>query len=333
MNINTIPFLLCTNCGAKNWLTEKFISKGNRIIAGRIICKRCKIWFRIENGILDLLSLALRRDELYELFSKKYHLKYTPGVKNAKAIKGKLSQITFFKDTIDEYENAVVNSKFYKAQDRVLFWDWVKRNISEKDFVLDLGCGTARQCIPLARAKARVIGVDITEEMLILGKQKIKKAGVDDFIDLIVADCENLPVIDNHFTACVFYGTLHHIPRPGKALESASSKLKAGGLIYAMEPNKSPLRFLFDLSMTLSRLWEEDRDEGELISENLFRKWVKNSRLSAKIKFSTYLPPHFFYLLKFNSRVNILSGTDRLFEMIPFIRTFGGMIILEGKKS
>lgn len=244
MNINTISLILCTNCGAKNWTIEKFASKGSSIEKGRIICKRCKIWFRIENGILDLLPLALRRDDLYEPFSKKHHLSFTPSVKDPKAIKGKLSQITFFKETIEEYESAVVNSKFYKALDRFLFWNWVNKNISGKDFVLDLGCGTARQSIPLAKANAKVIGIDICEEMLMLGRQKIKKADVDDLVDLIVADCENAPVVDNRFTACVLYGTLHHIPRPDKALESASSKLVAGGLVYAMEPNKSPLRFI-----------------------------------------------------------------------------------------
>lgn len=332
MNTTTIPLLTCTNCGSNNWSTEKFSGKDVRIETGRITCKRCKVWFRIEHGILDLLPLPLRRDDLYERFSKKNKLTFTPSRKESKTTKGKIPQIVFFKETIDEYEKNVVQSKYYKVLDRVANWRWISENISEKDFVLDLGCGTARQVIPIAKAKARVIGIDIAEEMLMLGREKVKKAGVDPLVDLIVADCENPPVLDNRFTACMMNGTLHHIPHPDKALAAVSRKLKIGSPLTAIDPNRSPIRFLFDLSMMINRLWEEDRDEGMLISEALLKKWTKKAGLSMSVYYSTYLPPHIFYYLNFDNRLKLLKVTDKLFGMIPYINTFGGNIILESKK-
>ena len=66
--------------------------------------------------------------------------------------------------------------------------------------VLDVACGTADFTIEIAQKVAKgseVIGVDISEGMMAVGREKIKKAGV--FAELLVADCEDLPYADNTF--------------------------------------------------------------------------------------------------------------------------------------
>lgn len=66
--------------------------------------------------------------------------------------------------------------------------------------VLDVACGTADFTIEIAQKVAKgseVIGVDISEGMMAVGREKIKKAGVS--AELFVADCENLPYSDNTF--------------------------------------------------------------------------------------------------------------------------------------
>ena len=60
--------------------------------------------------------------------------------------------------------------------------------------VLDVACGTGDFTIEIARkvaAGSKVIGVDISEGMMNVGKEKILKAGVD--AEMYVADCEALP--------------------------------------------------------------------------------------------------------------------------------------------
>ena len=66
--------------------------------------------------------------------------------------------------------------------------------------VLDVACGTADFTIEIAQKVAPgsiVTGVDISEGMMAVGKEKIKKAGVP--AELYVADCEALPYEDDTF--------------------------------------------------------------------------------------------------------------------------------------
>lgn len=66
--------------------------------------------------------------------------------------------------------------------------------------VLDVACGTGDFTIESARKVApgsEVTGVDISEGMLAVGKEKIRKEGV--LAGLYVADCEALPYEDNTF--------------------------------------------------------------------------------------------------------------------------------------
>lgn len=66
--------------------------------------------------------------------------------------------------------------------------------------VLDVACGTGDFTIEIARKVAsgsEVIGVDISEGMMEIGKEKIRKAGVS--AEMSVADCEALPYDQNTF--------------------------------------------------------------------------------------------------------------------------------------
>lgn len=66
--------------------------------------------------------------------------------------------------------------------------------------VLDVACGTADFTIEIAQKVtpgSEVTGVDISEGMMAVGREKIRKAGVS--AELYTADCEALPYKDNTF--------------------------------------------------------------------------------------------------------------------------------------
>ena len=56
----------------------------------------------------------------------------------------------------------------------------MKKHYHENDRVLDLGCGSGRILIPLAKAQDRSVflGIDVSKEMLRAAAQRIKKEGV-----------------------------------------------------------------------------------------------------------------------------------------------------------
>lgn len=77
------------------------------------------------------------------------------------------------------------------------------RQIADEDRsmnILDVACGTGDFTIEIARKVAdgsNVVGIDISEGMMSIGREKILKAGVS--AELAVADCEALPYQDGTF--------------------------------------------------------------------------------------------------------------------------------------
>lgn len=335
MKKSILTFLLCPNCEASNFRFEPYLVKNENIEEGRLLCTSCNIWFRIENGIIDLLPLHLRRNEFYNSFAKKFGIPYS-SIKVKKLSDSeqiKLSQIRFFKKEMEDYEKKVVNSPYYKALDSITFLTWIKEHIPPGAFILDLGCGTGRQCIPLTRMGIHTIGIDISEEMLLKAKKKIEYLKHGPLVDLIVGDAENPPVKNNLFDGCIFYGTLHHLADKQNAIINASNKMKEGGLFYSLDPHKSPARGIFDFLSKFWKLYNEEADTHALLTESQLQQWLSSAGINIKIKISTYLPPHTFYFFNRNINVSLLKISDILFSHLPLIRKLGGVIISSGVKK
>ena len=68
--------------------------------------------------------------------------------------------------------------------------------------ILDIATGTGDLAINLTRTKAdQIIGLDISEGMLEVGRKKIKNKELHKTIDMVVGDSENLPFDDSSFDA------------------------------------------------------------------------------------------------------------------------------------
>ena len=339
MNRDVVLYILCPECGARDLLLEVYtFSEGDQIIEGCLTCSFCSNWFRIENGIIDLLPMQLRRQnpERFMVKKERFAIKYGLPLHQAKdnsqlkESTGKTKPIGALED-VPDYEQRVVNNPYYQALDRIVFYEWVNRNLHDQDLVLDIGCGTGRQCIPLAERQIRTIGVDIDEEMLEVANEKISKQSLDKFVDFVVGDGENPPVRSENFTACVLYGVLHHLSDKFGALTAASSKLVPGGKILTLDPHKSFMRFAFDFLMRVKTLYIEEASDDPLITEDQLNKWMTSNNIDGEIWLSTFIPPHIF-LGKLSTNIKLLKISDVLFNRIPLLRKAGGVIIYEGKK-
>src|SRR3989344_3070973 len=84
---------------------------------------------------------------------------------------------------------------------------WRKRAIeilkkSKPQKILDVATGTADLAIEAVSLKPeKIIGIDISREMLKIGKNKVSKLGLENKIDLILGDCENIPFKNDSFDA------------------------------------------------------------------------------------------------------------------------------------
>ena len=99
--------------------------------------------------------------------------------------------------------------------------------------VLDAACGTGRYAIPLAQAGARVTGIDISEVMLGLARQKASEHGLS--VDLRAADLRQLPFPDASFDVMVCALALCHLPELRQAVSELSRVLRPGGRLIVSD--------------------------------------------------------------------------------------------------
>src|SRR6185295_8221664 len=70
--------------------------------------------------------------------------------------------------------------------------------------ILDVATGTGDFAIEALRLKPeKIVGVDISEGMLDVGRRKMKQRKLDSIIELQHGDSENLPFQDNFFDAVI----------------------------------------------------------------------------------------------------------------------------------
>jgi S-adenosylmethionine-diacylgycerolhomoserine-N-methlytransferase len=109
------------------------------------------------------------------------------------------------------------------------------------DRLVEVGCGTARNLIRIARRypQARLFGLDASQEMLKTAADAIHRAGLETRIRLAHGYAEDLsPAMFGQteaFDACVFSYSLSMIPDWKQALRSASAALSAAGRIHIVD--------------------------------------------------------------------------------------------------
>ena len=102
--------------------------------------------------------------------------------------------------------------------------------------VLDVAAGTAGVSLQLAaRTGARVIGLDLTEEMLRRGAQNVAAAGASGHVSLVNARAEQLPLPDASVDALTFTYLLRYVSDPEATLAELARVVRPGGTVASLE--------------------------------------------------------------------------------------------------
>lgn len=116
--------------------------------------------------------------------------------------------------------------------------------------ILDIATGTGDFAILAAKRldPDRIMGVDISEGMMDIGRQKVKDAGLDDLIYFMKDDCTNLSFESNTFDAVtVAYGA-RNFENLEAGLREMCRVLVPGGHLMLVElttPPRFPMKQLF----------------------------------------------------------------------------------------
>lgn len=112
--------------------------------------------------------------------------------------------------------------------------------------ILDVATGTADMAIEMTKrlSPKKIVGLDISKEMLKVGDKKIAKKGLTDIISLQHGDSENLPFEDNSFDAITVAFGVRNFENLEKGLSEMRRVLRPGGKAIILEFSK-PTMFPF----------------------------------------------------------------------------------------
>ncbi len=127
------------------------------------------------------------------------------------------------RDYDHRFDNPRIN--YMRSVEKIVLLNSLKMGL-----ILDIGCGTGEQSVFLAEKGYRVLGVDISKEMIKIAKERIKDAKFKDNLSFVIASAEFLPFRDKSFDGIIsIFGIFNHIPKVDHAFQETSRVLKTGG--------------------------------------------------------------------------------------------------------
>lgn len=127
---------------------------------------------------------------------------------------------------------------------------WRKRAVREigkisPKTILDIATGTGDLALEASVLKpTKIVGIDISEGMLDVGRKKMKKKGLDSMIKLQFGDSENLPFEDNSYDAVIAGFGVRNFEDLSKGLSEMHRVMSKGGKLAILEPAE-PTTFPF----------------------------------------------------------------------------------------
>ncbi|PKQ69774.1 bifunctional demethylmenaquinone methyltransferase/2-methoxy-6-polyprenyl-1,4-benzoquinol methylase UbiE [Raineya orbicola] len=139
---------------------------------------------------------------------------------------------------------------------------------SQPQTILDVATGTADLAILAQKMlnPQKIVGIDISEGMLALGREKIQKLGLQDKITLQTADSENLPFAESSFDAVMVSFGVRNFANLEQGLSEIYRVTKPQGKVMILEfskPSAFPVKQLYQFYSKTFLPWL-----GKLISKD-----------------------------------------------------------------
>jgi ubiquinone/menaquinone biosynthesis C-methylase UbiE len=178
----------------------------------------------------------------------------------------------------------------------------------KQGLILDIGCGTGKQTLFLANKHMKIIGLDISNEMIKKALEKAKNENIYDCF-FVVGSGEFLPFRNNSFNNIFsFFGALNHMPKYEIAIKEISRVLKKKGIAIVSVANDYSIHWFFqEIKRGISSIIKNFSKNEEYI----FIK-VPNGRV-LNVWTHYFSPKNLFSLFKRNNFKIINLGSIFLF--------------------
>jgi ubiquinone/menaquinone biosynthesis C-methylase UbiE len=108
---------------------------------------------------------------------------------------------------------------------------------------IDIGCGDGGLAIALARRHLglKVVGLDLSDEMLDLARSRARKASLGEHVSFKTGNAESIPFPSESFDLVVSTMSLHHWSNPMKVLGEVARILRHGGKCVLADMRRDPV--------------------------------------------------------------------------------------------
>jgi demethylmenaquinone methyltransferase/2-methoxy-6-polyprenyl-1,4-benzoquinol methylase len=146
--------------------------------------------------------------------------------------------------------------------------------------ILDVATGTGDLAIAAMKINPlKVTGIDISLNMLEIGKEKIIRKGLSDHIELLQGDSGNIPFADNSFDVAMAAFGVRNFSDPLRGLAEMNRVLRAGGMILVLEfskPSGLLFRSVYDFYFrnilpSVGRLFSKDKSAYSYLPDSVYK--------------------------------------------------------------
>ena len=159
-----------------------------------------------------------------------------------------------------DLQATIYDLQYVGEQDNKIVTMLESMDFGSRDLVLDLGCGTGFLFKHITEKTGFIVGVDVSKKVIVQAKNRTKNMLN---VELVCADADNTPFVDNLFDKVFAVTVLQNMPEPTKTIleMKRASKAKAVFAVTGLKKKFSEENFVELLKNTKLKVVAFNDDE------------------------------------------------------------------------